>query len=149
MALRRFGFTVYDKPQPLGRARVNTKTGHFYTASKDQNARLFIRDAFLKVAGEPWEPLQGPIRLGVTAWLPIPKSMPKKRRLTALPTTRPDLDNYIKQILDALQRYAFVDDNQVVTIEARKRYVGIEGDSRLGAPEVPCWRITLDEIEYP
>jgi Holliday junction resolvase RusA-like endonuclease len=145
--LRRFEFTVYDQPRPLGRARVNTKTGRFYTTSKDQNARLFIRAAFLEVAGEPWEPLQGPLRLQMTAWLRMPKSIPKKRQKTALPSKRPDLDNYIKQVEDALNRYAFMDDGQIVTIEARKRYIGIEGDSRLGAPEVPCWRITLDEIE--
>jgi Holliday junction resolvase RusA-like endonuclease len=140
--LRRFEFTVYDKPTPLDRARVNTKTGRFYSTGKTQNARLFIRDAFLDIAGDSFEPLRGPLRLTLIAWLPMPVSIPKKHRGTALPSKRPDLTNYIKQVEDALNKYAWVDDGQIVTIEARKRYCG-----NLGGPPAPCWGIILDEIE--
>lgn len=80
--------------------------------------------------------LTGPIRFSVTAYLPMPKTISKKRRAAAMPVVRPDLDNYVKQVEDALLGYAYRDDAQIVTIIARKRY---------GEP--PRWEITLDEIE--
>lgn len=148
--MRRFEFVVYDQPKPLSRPRVNRKTGHFYLPQKDQGARFQIRAAFLSLPevvadtfaeGDGFKPLLGPLRLTVTAWLKMPGDIPKKRLLTALPGRRPDLDNYIKQVEDALQGYAFLDDSQIVTIEARKRYAGGTG------PASPCWAIILDQID--
>jgi Holliday junction resolvase RusA-like endonuclease len=142
--LRRIEFTVYDTPKPAARPRFARRGDKVFTyiPRGDQENRNSIRDAFLEAAGEPWEPLQGPLRLTLIAWLPMPTSMPKKRRSTALPAKRPDLDNFIKQVEDALNHYAFVDDAQIVTIEARKRYCG-----NLGGPPAPCWGIMLDEIQ--
>ena len=142
MALRSFRFVVYDKPTPLARPRfARTKVGvRTYTVQKDQNARLHIRHAWygqLELQSiDVSERLDGPIRLTVTAYVPMPKSIPKKKQATAMPVTRPDLDNYVKQVEDALLGYAYRDDAQIVTIVARKRY---------GEP--PRWEITLDEIE--
>lgn len=139
MSLRRHQFTVYDRPKPLSRPRfARTATGvRTYTVRKDQDVRFNIRAAWLAVFIDPAaDSLQGPLRLEVTAFLPYPKSMSKKRRLVSLPVTRPDLDNYIKQVEDALSGYAYKDDSSIVTIIARKRY---------GEP--PRWEITLDEIE--
>lgn len=153
MSLRRFAFTVYDEPSPLDRARVNTKTGRFYATDRVNTARLFIRDAFLDLAGDSFEPLQGALRLTVTAWRSMPKSIPKKRQATALPSKRPDLTNYLKQVEDALLKYAYVDDGQIVTIIARKRYVGTLNDSGFvpglstGRITQPCWEVCLEEIE--
>jgi Holliday junction resolvase RusA-like endonuclease len=50
-----------------------------------------------------------------------------KRRLAALageiaPTARPDLDNYIKAALDAINTIVVTDDAQVVEIRARKQF---------------------------
>ena len=156
--LRRFAFTVYDKPTPLARPKVNTKTGRFYLPSSSQEARFQIRAAFLSIPEvvegafsgpgpeSAFQLLTGPLRLTVTAWLPMPASIPKKRRASALPSKRPDLDNYIKQVEDALQGYAFKDDAQIVTIEARKRYARQDGAVLVGAQSSPCWEIILDEI---
>jgi Holliday junction resolvase RusA-like endonuclease len=46
-----------------------------------------------------------------------PKSAKRDR-----PTTRPDIDNYAKLVLDALNGFVWADDSQVVKIEAVKRY---------------------------
>ena len=155
MALRRFQFTVYDEPKPLGRARFARLPGgkvKTYTQRKDVDVRINIREAFMRhpdvIAdtygdGDGFKPLTGPLRLTMTAWLPMPRNVPKKRRQTALPAKRPDLDNYIKQLKDALNKFAYLDDGQVVTIEARKRYADGAPDS----PKTPRWEITLDEIE--
>lgn len=151
--LRRFQFTVWDEPKPLGRARFARLPGgkvRTYTQRKDQDVRFNIRAAFLShpdvVAdtygdGDGFKPLTGPLRLTMIAYLPMPRNIPKKRRMTALPAKRPDLDNYVKQVEDALQGYAFVDDAQIVSIEARKRYAG------QATVQIPCWEVILDEIE--
>jgi Holliday junction resolvase RusA-like endonuclease len=108
---------------------------HTYTVKRDQEARIAIRHAWIRNGqGE----MLGPIRLNVMALIAMPKSIPKKRRMLAMPTTRPDLDNYIKQVEDALIGYAYKDDAQIVSIMARKRYVP-DGDP-------PCWVITIEEI---
>ncbi len=148
--LRSFSFIVYDDPKPWQRPRFSRKTGKFFTAKPDVDARHYLRSEFLsipevlkEVFAGTWEPLGGPIRLTVTAWLRMPKLMAKKRQRTALPTKRPDLDNYLKQVEDALQKYAFKDDSQIVTVEARKRYV----TDLTGTRQVPCWEIQIDEIQ--
>ena len=38
------------------------------------------------------------------------------------PTKKPDIDNIIKVILDALNKMAFKDDNQITKIEVEKVY---------------------------
>jgi Holliday junction resolvase RusA-like endonuclease len=152
MSLRSFAFMVMDKPKPLGRPRfARTPKGiRTYMPSKDQDARYHIREAwntYLVTTTFPDLnvilnlPLTGPIRLTVTAWLPMPVSIPKKRQKGALPSKRPDLDNYIKQVEDALNGYAYKDDAQIVTIIARKRYI-----NQMFGPISPCWEIQLDEI---
>jgi Holliday junction resolvase RusA-like endonuclease len=67
----------------------------------------------------PLEPLQGPLLLGVRAYLPIPKSKPKKWQAAAQageirPISKPDTDNLIKQIKDCANRAMWGDDCQVV-----------------------------------
>jgi len=51
----------------------------------------------------------------------------KKKQSISWHTTKPDLDNLIKSILDALNKVAFLDDKQVVSIQARKQYAASSG----------------------
>jgi len=62
---------------------------------------------------------EGPVLLGVKAYVPIPRSMPKYKRALALegklrPTTKPDLDNLIKHLKDCANEILWSDDKQVV-----------------------------------
>lgn len=71
--------------------------------------------------------LTGPLTVSVTACLPIPKSFSKKKHTQAqlgevLPTKRPDVDNYGKTALDALNCVVFADDSQVIELSIRKFY---------------------------
>ena len=43
------------------------------------------------------------------------------------PTVPPDLDKYIRGVLDALTGIAYLDDSQVITIQATKRYALVAG----------------------
>lgn len=57
----------------------------------------------------------------------IPKSFSKKKRVEALdgllrPVSKPDTDNYVKAIADALNGVCYVDDSQVVSVVANKWY---------------------------
>ena len=64
-------------------------------------------------------PLDGSLALSVRIYRDMPKSLSKKRRAAAeaellRPITKPDLDNYVKGIKDALKGICWNDDSQVV-----------------------------------
>lgn len=60
-----------------------------------------------------------PVRLKVDVYLPLAKSTPTS--LTSAPNVRkPDLDNVVKLVLDALNGVAWEDDQQVNCIFAKK-----------------------------
>lgn len=67
------------------------------------------------------------VRISVVAVFPIPGSASRKRRRDMLegrelPTKKPDADNILKIILDALNGLAYADDKQVVWAECQKNY---------------------------
>ena len=68
-----------------------------------------------------------PLHVTISFFLEIPKSWTKEKKLAAtvgkiLPTSRPDIDNYIKAIFDSLNGIAFADDSQIVSMNAVKLY---------------------------
>lgn len=72
-------------------------------------------------------PIQGAVMLDVVFLRAPPASMSKKKRAAALagelrPTTKPDLDNLVKAVKDALNGVAYRDDSHIVSIRAAKRY---------------------------
>jgi len=64
-------------------------------------------------------PLSGPLRLDLTFHLQKTKGVPKGR---IWPCVRPDLDNYTKAFLDAVQGIVFKDDGQICGGEVWKKY---------------------------
>jgi Holliday junction resolvase RusA-like endonuclease len=128
---------VITDPVAKARPRIAMRGGHAhaYTPAKTQQAEWRIRTAFCEKYPDH-EAWIGPISLAVTASLSMPASIPKKRRETALPVTRPDADNYLKTVLDALNGVAFKDDSQVVRVLFAKRYA-TDGP--------PAWDITVAE----
>lgn len=72
-------------------------------------------------------PLSGPVQAVITFYYPIPKSWSKKDKELArmgqkTPTVKPDLDNCVKGVYDALNKIAWEDDNLVIATMARKLY---------------------------
>lgn len=76
----------------------------------------------------PKSPINGPVCVQFTAFLPVPKSEKKNRRERILagyvmPTKKPDIDNLCKQLLDAMTRLKFWnDDKQVVRMYCAKEF---------------------------
>lgn len=73
------------------------------------------------------EPIETAVRVKLGFIYPIPGSWSKVRRQRAmdnliLPKVKPDIDNVIKGVFDALNGIAWKDDNLVVNVEASKRY---------------------------
>jgi Holliday junction resolvase RusA-like endonuclease len=112
-------------PQGKGRPRFSRKTGVAFTPAKTRSYEAALRYAAQEaMAGRV--PLEGALRLEVHVEVPIPASWSKKRQQQAAaglirPTTRPDIDNYIKAA-DALNEVVWRDDSQIVSIDARKFY---------------------------
>lgn len=72
-------------------------------------------------------PYEKPINVEMIAYRKIPKQWSKVKREKAvvgaiLPATKPDLDNYVKAVLDGLTGVLWKDDNIIVSINAKKRY---------------------------
>ncbi len=147
---RVFEFTVLDPPTPMGRKRWSGQNQgkHFYTERKDIRSVHHIREAFANAYPEQL-PIQAklPVKLSVKMWHRCPKSMSKKRRLLAwmrpVVTTKPDINNVVNQVMDALTGYAYIDDSQVTWLGDVMLFYAID---RKGADTSPRMLITVEEI---
>ena len=119
-------FEVPGEPRGKGRPRFS-KQGNTYTDSEtrayEQKIVAYYRQAF--------QDFQWPdgafLEVAVTAHYPIPKSATKAATAgmqagRILPSRKPDIDNVLKVVLDALNGVAYKDDARVVSVSARKLY---------------------------
>lgn len=72
-------------------------------------------------------PMTGPLKLEILCVYAVPPSWPLAKREAALAghvwkTSAPDYDNLAKQVGDALNKVAYVDDAQIVRSSVGKRY---------------------------
>ena len=90
---------------------------HFYEKKKVSDARRFYREEIQRAMAEyGWKKATGPVKASIDFAFTI-KSKPKCK----YKTTRPDLDNLLKLILDAAtDAEVWNDDSQVVSLESRK-----------------------------
>ena len=108
-----------------GRART-LKSGRSYTPAKTANYAARVA-AIGKLAMGDEPPAEGPLSLTLIVHLPIPASWSKAKQASALngtvwPVSRPDVDNYAKNILDALNGIVWADDSAVVSLTCTKIY---------------------------
>jgi len=135
-----FTFTVPGEPQGKARPKVNTKTKAAYTPKKTRVYEERIRACFRLSGGIR---IEGAVKVSVTAYFRIPKSCRKKERELIeagklLPVKKPDGDNIIKCVLDALNGEAYDDDKQVTSHKIEKRYAYKDLRSE-------CLIVTLEE----
>lgn len=121
---------VLGEPVAQGRPRF-AKRGSFVTAyDPPQSAKYkntIQKELQPLIADKDFNPFDGPCSLNLHIYRSIPKSFGRKKQFAAAngeirPTTRPDTDNYVKGILDALNGIVVKDDSQIVDIVAQKFY---------------------------
>lgn len=117
-------FTVPGVPIPKARPRV--VNGHAYTPRETAAYEAAVRGCY-KLAAGLMVPLTVPCAVEMVFRFPIPasarrKTMPDKIKAGDPYTSRPDVDNLAKAIMDAICGLAFTDDALVVEISARKEY---------------------------
>ena len=126
-------FELPGVPRALERNRhriVTTKAGGQFVANylpaqsrAEQGAvRLFAQRAMSGRA-----PLDGPVELCMTAFMPVPASWSKRKQAQALagtvrPTSKPDASNILKNIEDGLRGICVHDDSQIVAVHVWKFY---------------------------
>ena len=135
--LHEFAIPIVPTPKMRQQSCVR-RGGHAATytpARQKANAETIIA---LLAKHAPKTPATGSLRLDILCCLPIPKSMTKRDRekitnFSFFPAKKPDLDNLDKQIMDAMTRLRFwEDDSQVCLILSGKMY-----------SETPCWLVRV------
>ena len=126
-----FSITIPGNPVPKGRPRFVTR-GKFvavYTPTKTRDAEATIAGSVFHEWKLP--PLSGPLALTVEFFLDRPKchfrtgkySDELSKHAMEAPTSKPDLDNLAKLVMDGLNScQIWTDDAQVVWLEAHKAY---------------------------
>ena len=105
-----------------GQARMYLPTKHPVKAFK-----AAIQAAFVENAGK-WRTIQGPVRVYINVWFSVPASWSRKKRdshVFKYHAQKPDADNVVKAVLDALTDCGvWVDDSQVASCHVIKRWAG-------------------------
>lgn len=121
-------FVVPGEVVGKGRPRFSTVNGYgrAYTPKKTLSYEKNVRTAYLEEYPTgllTWQDKE-PLEMIVNAYFEIPKSASKKAKqkmlLEQFPTKKPDADNIIKSIADALNGIAYADDSQIVQATVNK-----------------------------
>ena len=117
-------FTVLGEPKGKGRPRF-TKIGRAFTPKQTVNYETLIRIEYgLQTKGFRFSD-NAMLNMIILAYYPISKSgskklIEKKRNNVIRPTIKPDMDNIVKIVADALNKIAYYDDTQIVDCQVSK-----------------------------
>ena len=124
-------FTIPGQPQGKGRPRVGSIGGHarMFTPAKTVAYEGLIAHAAQQARGD-LPLLDGPLVVNLVLHCQIPASWSKKKQQQALageirPTTKPDIDNVLKAVLDGCNGVLWRDDVLVVTVSVTKLYASV------------------------
>lgn len=121
-----YEFEVIGTIEGKARPRLDIYNGRIYTPQNTRSYEELIRQYF-KIKYPRYETLEGRLSVKIIAYFRPAKNTTKKNMELMLsgsisPIKKPDIDNIGKVILDALNKIAFKDDNQVSKIEIEKVY---------------------------
>lgn len=108
------------------RPKTNFYTGAIYTPRETKEREKMIADAF-RIKNKEWVCDEGPIGMETLIQLKVPSKESNRKKAKMLigeiwPTVKPDVDNVLKLVMDALQGVAYVNDKQVVDEHTIKIY---------------------------
>jgi len=120
--MREINLTIYVEPKPKGRPKVSMagKRPMIYTPAKTRKSEADIK-ATIKNELMKYGPFDVGIPLKLSAIFYIEKPKTARKR-DIMPVKRPDLDNYGKLLLDAMNKYVYPDDSQITDLHLRKRF---------------------------
>lgn len=106
----------------IGKQRPRFANGRVYTPAATQAFENFVRTYYMHYGKRTF---RGPVRMVLECRFRPPASASKKRRqeLIGTPYThKPDADNCLKAVQDALNGIAYDDDAQICEASVSKRY---------------------------
>ena len=109
-----FSATFEGNPVPKGRPRM-TKTGHAYTPQTTRDFEKAV--AIWAKTNFKGKLSKKPLKAVMNFYIKRAKTNKTKQH-----TQRPDIDNYMKAVLDGMQGVVFEDDSQVFEIFATKTW---------------------------
>ena len=123
-------FTIPGPPKGKARPKVTrAQNGASVTYTPDATVAYeeLVRARYTTEAKGYRFPDNAALRVEIKAYFPVPKSSTKYIKAGMLngrirPTKKPDTDNIIKIICDALNGLAYKDDAQIVSNSTEKRY---------------------------
>ena len=121
-----YEFEVPGKIIGKGRPRVNSYTGNVYTPTRTKDYETLVEQYFL-LKYPRFKPFEGRVQVEINALFEVPKSTKQSDKELMLenkinPTKKPDIDNIVKIILDAMNGIAFKDDTQITKLFVEKTY---------------------------
>ena len=126
------------EPTAKGRPRVvRLKNGasHTFTPDKTVSAEERIRWHLREMGAKAYPP-GVPLEVQIAFHIKRPKSKKK----TAYPVCRPDIDQFLKLVCDALQPLVIPDDAQIVRLTGEKHYVEGDPEIRICIIEADWWK---------
>jgi Holliday junction resolvase RusA-like endonuclease len=126
----RVEFTVPGPPQGKGRPVFGRARGRVIVRTPEKTVAYesLVRGCYLEQCGRGMAFANDePLFMELVAFCEIPKSARAKERQMMLddvirPAKRPDIDNILKVVFDALNGTAYRDDKQIVTATVIKLY---------------------------
>lgn len=115
-------FVVPIKPRP--KRRPQHGKGYTFTPKETREYEALVGFYARRALKRP---LEGEITVRMDLYMPIPRSWPEDKRTAAeggliRPSSRPDIDNLVKAVLDGMNGIAFKDDGQIVSLTANEWY---------------------------
>lgn len=121
--MKEFKLVIPSEPIAKGRPRV-TKWGT-HTPERTKNYETFVSELWFATHGQTL--LEEELEMELKLYFSIPKSISKKKKAEMesgilRPQKKPDLDNCLKSIADALNQIAYKDDKQITRVVVEKYY---------------------------
>lgn len=127
-----FRLTCHTVPVAQPRQRHGVVNGHVRNwTPKDHPVQTFkaaLQMAVSQAKDKPTAPLAGPLFVEMYFFLPRPKGLMRRKDPEGpVPCpAKPDIDNRVKSVMDALNGLLWRDDSQIWHIDASKWYAGKE-----------------------